>query len=627
MIDISVKELKKAYEDGVNILDGLSFEVQAGEHIGILGRNGCGKTTLFRILTGAIGYDAGELLLASGKRIGLISQIPVYPEHYTTEDVLKTAHDTVYAIGRKLEALTARMADDASPEVLREYDRLNADFERLGGYDVDFARDRVANGLDIPAAMRARLFNQLSGGEKTRVNLARLILEDTDILLLDEPTNHLDLKATEWLEDYVRHFRGTVLAISHDRWFLDEVARRCIEIRDGKAEFYSGNYSFYVTERQRRFEEQLKKYEKDQAKYEQLKKAAEQMHLWAFMGADKLHKRAFSMEKRMEKLSVTEKPKTQRKMNVKFAEREFFGDEVLITEKLGKAFGEKKLFSDLELLIEGTDRIALIGDNGSGKTTFLKILMDEESADAGRVRVGPSVKTAYLPQIIRFEHPERSLYDTMLYEENCLPQTARDRLAQFRFTGEDVFKPVSALSGGELSRLRLCMLMRHDINFLILDEPTNHLDIASREWIEDAVEDYGGALLFVSHDRWFIERFANRIWELSDGELTDFRGSFRQFREYKARQQSIQSAERKKQQDAKPDAPQKVEKRANQRAERQLARVEREIAKIEAQIAALDAEAEANASDYQKLMDLDAQRGELNAQLDALYTPWEAMAE
>ena len=626
MIDISIRHLKKSYEDGVEVLKDLSFDVQAGEHVAILGRNGCGKTTLFRILSGEIPYDEGTVQVASRKRIGLISQIPVYPPEYTTEDVLKTAHRRTERIAARLEALAREMAEGAAtPEQLREYDRLSADFERLGGWNAEVQRDKVANGLDIPARMRAQLFDSLSGGEKTRVNLARLILEDTDILLLDEPTNHLDLHATEWLEDYVLHFHGTVLAISHDRWFLDTVAQRCIEIADGVAEFYAGNYSFYVNERERRFAEKLKKYEKDQAKYEQLKKAAEQMHLWAFMGNDKLHKRAFSMEKRMEKLSLSEKPRVQKKLDLRFAEREFFGDEVILVEGLRKSFGEKRLFEDLDLLIEGGDRIALIGDNGSGKTTFIKILMEEESADAGRVRVGPSVKTAYLPQIIRFAHPERSLYDTMLYEENCLPQTARDRLAQFRFTGEDVFKPVSALSGGELSRLRLCMLMRHDINFLILDEPTNHLDIASREWIEDAVEDYGGALLFVSHDRWFIERFANRIWELNNGEITDFRGSFSQFREYKARQQSIAAAEKKKA--PQPSATQKAEKRPNQRTERQVARIERDIARLEGRLADLEAEAEANASDYQKLLDIEAQKTALNEQLDALYAEWEALEE
>ena len=625
MIDISVKHLKKSYEDAVVILRDLSFDIQSGEHVAILGPNGCGKTTLFRILSGEVGYDDGTVQLASGKRIGLISQIPVYPPEYTTEDVLRTAHRRLENISARLDALAKEMTADATPEQLGEYDRLSAEFDRLGGWNADVARDKVANGLDIPARMREQRFDSLSGGEKTRVNLARLILEDTDILLLDEPTNHLDLHATEWLEDYVLHFHGTVLAISHDRWFLDTVAQRCIEIKNGAAEFYAGNYSFYVEERQRRFEEQLKKYEKDQAKYEQLKRAAEQMHLWAFMGADKLHKRAFSMEKRMEKLAVTEKPRVQKKLDLRFAEREFFGDEVILVENLAKRFGDKVLFHDLDLLVEGGDRVALIGDNGSGKSTLLKIVMDEESPDAGRVRVGPSVKIAYLPQIIRFAHPERSLYDTMLYEENCLPQSARDRLAQFRFTGEDVFKPVSALSGGELSRLRLCMLMRHDINFLILDEPTNHLDIASREWIEDAVEDYGGALLFVSHDRWFIERFANRIWELADGEITDFRGTFSQYREYKARQQSIASAEKKKQ-ERSPAAP-KQDRRQPQRTQRQLAHLEREIAKREEQLAALDREAEENASDYQKLMEIEDARRALNDEIDGLYLQWEAAGE
>jgi ATPase subunit of ABC transporter with duplicated ATPase domains len=415
-----------------------------------------------------------------------------------------------------------------------------------------------------------------------------------------------------------------VLAISHDRWFLDTVARRCIEIRDGRAEFYPGNYSFYVEERQRRFEAQMKKYEKDQAKYKQLARAAEQMHLWAFMGADKLHKRAFSMEKRMEKLAGTAKPTVQKKPDVRFAERGFFGDEVMLVEGLSKSFGDKRLFHDLDLLVEGGERIALLGDNGCGKSTFLKILTGEETPDAGRVRMGPSVRTACLPQIIRFEHPERTLYDTMLYEERCTPQSARDRLAQFQFTGETVFKPVSALSGGELSRLRLCRLMRRDINFLILDEPTNHLDIASREWIEDAVEDYGGALLFVSHDRWFIERFARRIWLLEDGEITDFKGTFSQFREYRARQAAIRQTQ------SRAEAPKKAPaapKKPRSNPERRLARLEAEIEKLEAEIAALDRQGEAAASDYQRLLELDAEKQPLREKLDALYAQWEALSE
>ena len=623
MIDISVSSLVKSFELGKNILDGLTFTVNSGERVGILGHNGCGKTTLFRILAGEIGWDEGEVMVAPSKRLGLISQIPVYPDGWTTEDVLRSAHKRLYEISDRLDELGLLMEHDQSPALLQEYDRLSDDFRRLGGYDMDTARNRVANGLDIPAAMREQAFDSLSGGEKTRVNLARLILEDTDILLLDEPTNHLDLRATEWLEDYLLHFKGTVLSISHDRWFIDRVAQRCIEIVDGKAEFYSGGYSFYLEERQRRFEEKMRKYEKDQAKIEQLTRAAEQMHLWAFMGNDKLHKRAFSMEKRIEKLSHTEKPTEQKKLSVKFRQREFEGDEVLVMEGLSKSFGEKKLFSDLDLTVTGGERIALIGDNGTGKSTLVKLIMGDETPDAGYVYRGPAVRTAYLPQMVSFSVPERSAYDTMLYDCRCQPQEARDRLAAFGFRGEDVFTPVGTLSGGEKSRLRLCMLMGADINFLILDEPTNHLDIASREWMEDALSDYEQTLLFVSHDRYFIEKFATRIWALSDGRITDFRGGYSEFCQWRDRQEVFRQNERAAQKKKEPKAePKKKPVQGNDKA---IAKAEREIAKLEAKIAALDAEAEANGSDYQKLMELSAEREGLENELLELYEQWEEL--
>ena len=623
MIDISVSSLVKSFELGKNILDGLTFTVNSGERVGILGHNGCGKTTLFRILAGEIGWDEGEVMVAPSKRLGLISQIPVYPDGWTTEDVLRSAHKRLYEISDRLDELGLLMEHDQSPALLQEYDRLSDDFRRLGGYDMDTARNRVANGLDIPAAMREQPFDSLSGGEKTRVNLARLILEDTDILLLDEPTNHLDLHATEWLEDYLLHFKGTVLSISHDRWFIDRVAQRCIEIVDGKAEFYSGGYSFYLEERQRRFEEKMRKYEKDQAKIEQLTRAAEQMHLWAFMGNDKLHKRAFSMEKRIEKLSHTEKPTEQKKLSVKFRQREFEGDEVLVMEGLSKSFGEKKLFSDLDLTVTGGERIALIGDNGTGKSTLVKLIMGDETPDAGYVYRGPAVRTAYLPQMVSFSVPERSAYDTMLYDCRCQPQEARDRLAAFGFRGEDVFTPVGTLSGGEKSRLRLCMLMGADINFLILDEPTNHLDIASREWMEDALSDYEQTLLFVSHDRYFIEKFATRIWALADGRITDFRGGYSEFCQWRDRQEVFRQNERTAQKKKEPKAEQK--KKPVQGNDKAIAKAEREIAKLEAKIAALDAEAEANGSDYQKLMELSAEREGLENELLELYEQWEEL--
>ena len=622
MVEVSVNELVKSFELGKNILDGLSFTVNTGERVGILGHNGCGKTTLFRILVGGLDRDEGQVSIAQGRRIGLISQIPVYPEDWTTEDVLRDAQRRLTVMGERMEELTLLMESDASSALLREYDRLSEEYRRLGGYTMEVERNRVANGLQIPPAQREQLFSSLSGGEKTRVNLARLILEDTDILLLDEPTNHLDLRATEWLEEYLLHFKGTVLAISHDRYFLDKVVQRCVEISDGKAELYSGNYSFYVEERQRRFEEKLRQYEKDQAKIEQLTRAAEQMHLWAFMGNDKLHKRAFSMEKRIEKLQRSEKPTVQKKLNVKFKEREFNGDEVLVVEDLEKSFGPKRLFHDLSLTVTGGERIALIGDNGTGKSTLLKLLMRQETPDRGFLYLGPAVRTAYLPQLVEFSVDSRSAYDTMLYDGKCQPQEARDRLAAFGFRGEDVFTPVGALSGGERSRLKLCMLMGGDINFLILDEPTNHLDIASREWMEDALGDYEQTLLFVSHDRYFIEKFAERIWALADGEIVDFRGGYRDYCAWRDRQAALQQTA------PKPEAaPKKAEKRARvPNAERQIAKTEREIARLEGKLAELDRVTEENATDYQKLMELETQKEELNGQLLELYEKWEELS-
>ncbi len=621
MTDLSVSNLVKSFEIGRNVLDGLSFTVTEGERIGILGHNGCGKTTLFRLLTGELRADEGEIAIAPGKRLGLISQIPVYPEGWTTEMVLKDAHRRLYAISERLDELTERMEHDQSPALLREYDRLQEDFRRLGGYEMDVDRSRVANGLDIPPVMLTQEFALLSGGEKTRVNLARLILENTDILLLDEPTNHLDLRATEWLEDYLLHFKGTVLAISHDRYFLDKVVQRCIEISDGRAEFYSGNYSFFVTERQRRFEEKLKQYEKDQAKIEQLTRAAEQMHLWAFMGNDKLHKRAFSMEKRIEKLSRSEKPTEQKKLSVKFKEREFVGDEVLVLDGIEKRYGERTLFSGLDALVTGGERIALVGDNGTGKSTLVKLIMNLEKPDRGWLYLGPTVRTAYLPQLVGFSNEERSALDTMLWDCRCQPQEARDRLAAFGFRGEDVFTPVGALSGGEKSRLRLCMLMGADINFLILDEPTNHLDIASREWMEDALSDYEQTLLFVSHDRYFIDKFATRIWELRDGRITDFRGSYQEFRAWRDRQELVAQIEKQKE-PPKEKKGKPVKPKNNDKAVQKL---EREIAKLEEKTAALDREAEENGSDYQKLMELAAEKEALEAQLMELYERWEEL--
>lgn len=625
MIDISVSNLTKEFEVGNRILDGLSFQVDQGERVGLLGKNGAGKTTVFRILTGTLDYDGGEVAIAPGKTLGLISQIPVYPVGYTVEDVLSTAFRGLKEIEAEMEDVSCRMESDGAPALLKRYGELAASFEARGGYDTATACNKVCNGLEISLEMRSQLFSDLSGGEKTRVNLGRLILEDTDILLLDEPTNHLDLRATEWLEDYLSRFKGTVLAISHDRWFLDRVVRRVIDLENGKAEFYEGNYSFYVEERERRYQEKLKQYEKEQAKIDQLQEAAEKLHLWAFMGADKLHKRAFSMEKRIERMRTTDRPKKERRLDIRFGEREFRGDEVLSAKGISKSFGERTLFSGVELLVEGGERIALLGDNGTGKSTLLKILLGEEQPTEGKLRFGPTVKVGYLPQIVHFSHPERNLVDTLIYDLDCSTQTARNRLAAFNFRGEDVFKPVSALSGGEQSRLRLCMLMDEKINLLILDEPTNHLDVDSREWIESAVEEYEGNLLFVSHDRYFINRFATRIWMLEDGHIADFDGTYEEFQAAREKKGTAQATtgpapaeEQPREKPRRTGGTKELEKKVNA--------AEREVSRAEERMYDLEQEIEAASSNYLRLQELYEQRTALEEEIASLYAKWENLA-
>ena len=607
MIDISVNNLTKFFVIGENLLQGLSFEIQEGECVAILGRNGCGKTTLFKILTGEMDYDEGEVYVNPHKKIGLISQIPRFPEGYTVEQVLRSAYADVMAAKRKMEALEKAMVHGASQEQLREYDDLTNRFQAGGGYDMDVEIDKISNGLGITPEQRTQLFDSLSGGEKTRMNLARLLLEKTDILLLDEPTNHLDLNSVEWLEGYIKAFKGTVLAISHDRYFIDRIAERVIEIVDGHAEFYSGNYSFYMDEKQARFDLQMKQYEQEQAKLKQLGYTVERMKGWGINNRT-LYRRAMSIQHRMERIKKTEKPKTEKKMKASFGEKDFSGDVVFKMKNVSKAFGERTLFADVNLNVEGGERIAILGDNGTGKSTFIKCLLGEEDC-GGRIQFGPTVKSGYLPQIIHFDHPERTLYDTMLYEKNCTPQVARDRLGQFLFQGEDVFKTVGTLSGGEQSRLRLCMLMDEKINLLILDEPTNHLDIASREWVEAAIEEFEGVLLFVSHDRYFIEKFAERIWLLEDGVIRDFPCGYAKYRSILEHEAASKPA---------------VVTAPKPKKEKPIRRLEREIEKQEQVVAEYDGKIEAASADYQELTRLLGEKEEAEMVLMDLMEQWEA---
>lgn len=625
MADIVCQDVHKYY--GVNhILKGVSFEIFEGERVGLLGKNGAGKTTLFKVLTGREPFEKGQIFINKGRQVEVLDQIPEFPRDYSVKDVLKTGFEKLLAIQKSMKELEARMSLSQDPVILKQYGELATLFEAKGGYMMETDLAKVCEGLLIDSRMQNELFCKLSGGEQTRVNLGRIILKKPDILLLDEPTNHLDVKSCEWLEEYLTSFKGTVVVISHDRYFLDRIVTRIIEIENGKTVFYNGNYSFYVKEKEERYQKQLEMYEQEQKKIQQLEEAAKRMHDWANRADSKsMHKRAFAMEKRIERLSKTEMPFQEKPIKAQFKETDFAGNEFINIRNVSKTYGEHQILKDISLLVRKGDRIGLLGPNGCGKTTLLSIITGSLKPDTGEVRIGRSVKYAFLPQIVRFDRPELTMLDTVRYEMEWSEDTARNRLAAFQFTGEEVFKPVSALSGGERSRLKLFLLMQQEINLLILDEPTNHLDIASREWIEHTLESFGGTLLFVSHDRYFISKFATRIWDLKDGRITDYNGSYEEYRLWKQAEETSQPAVIAKE---KKKSEQNNKAKVNPKeTEKKLRAIEREIAAYETQIADVEKQMDAEASNYERLQELMKEKDELKDKLEALYSNWMELSE
>jgi ATPase subunit of ABC transporter with duplicated ATPase domains len=623
MIEISVSHLTKTYGDRV-ILDGLSLEVYAGEKVALVGRNGAGMTTLLRVLTGEEPFDSGAVALPPGRRAGVLSQMPVYPAGYTAGDVLRTAFEPLMALRREMEALERDMKTDHAPGLLARYGRLSTEFEARGGFDTDTPLALVRTGLQIDDGLFARDFVRLSGGEQTRLNLARLILMDTDLLLLDEPTNHLDMRSIEWLEGYLSRHRGTVMVVSHDRYFLDNTVTRVIELSGGKAVSYSGNYSFYAADRARSLETQRLRFERTQREKTRLMDTARRMHDYAGKSA-KLHKRAFAIEKRAGRVETVERPPAERTVHVRFNADGFRAADVLRLHELSCGYEGKALVAGVTLTVRGGERIGILGDNGTGKTTLLRTLAEELPRQGGELWRGPSVKTAYLPQLAAFAHPERTLLDTLIYDQGESVQNARDRLGRFHFRGEDVFKAVAGLSGGEKSRLKLCLLMRESVNLLLLDEPTNHLDIASREWMEEAVEEYPETLLFISHDRYFISRFATRLWVVEKGAVTDFPGTFAAYRA----QSLPPPAVRRDGEAAPPPEPSAAPKRGREQRVRdaRLRALEAEMEKREARLRDIEGDMAQNAADAAALTALLAERERLSAERDALFEAWAEMEE
>ncbi len=618
---LSVTRLSKSFGDLV-VLDDITFALEPGEKVCLIGRNGAGKTTLFHLLTGKLVPDAGSLSAPPGYRMGHLAQLPDYPAHFSGEDVLNDAFAPLDALEAEMRALEQTMATDHSKARLSEYAALQSRYDAMGGGDRDLRREKIKNGMGLTGAFLATPFARMSGGEKTRLMLAQLMLQDTDILLLDEPTNHLDIGACEFLEDYLRAYRGCVFFISHDRYFLDRVATRTLELRDRKLTSFAGNYSQYHRERMGQDAFQKATYEREQREKKRLEAVARRMHDYAGKSA-KLHRRAFAIEKRAARVETVERLHTEKSLRGQFASADFQADEVLTLSHVGHGFGAP-LFRNVDLSVVGGERIGLIGDNGAGKTTLFRILLGELTPKEGLVRLGPTVKMACLPQIVSFGHPERSLLDTLLYEQKETPQNARDRLGAFHFSGDTVFMPVEKLSGGEKSRLKLCMLMQHKMNLLLLDEPTNHLDIQSREWLEEAIDDFSETLIFISHDRFFLDRFATRLWILENGKLIDFPGSYAEYRKQAdALTKPVPSAPTPAKSKEKPPARGK-DKRA---AEAKLRQVESRINTLAQALAGVSRDMEIHAHDAARLLELIDTQKTLTAEQDGLYAEWAQLME
>lgn len=620
MISFLVNELNKYY--GANhVLKGLSFEIFEGEKVGLLGKNGAGKSTLFKVLAGAEPYESGSVAIPNGVKVGVLDQIPEYPDHYLVMDVLMTAFEKHLSLKQEMNKLEHEMALHYDEKIMKRYGEIQASFEALGGYTIESEVAKVCNGLQISQDMQMREFKLLSGGEKTKINLGRILLKNTNVLLLDEPTNHLDISSTEWIEEFLKQYKGTVIIISHDRYFLDNVVTRIAEIVDGKIELYQGNYSYYVDEKEARYMLQLTQYQQEQKKIHQLEIAARRMHEWA-NNADNpaMHRRAFAIEKRIERMDNTDKPLKEKAITATFNQESFSGKEIAVFKDISKAYSGNKILDNINMTLYKGDRIALLGRNGSGKTTLLRMVTGEEQPDTGTAKLGDSIKYALLQQNIVFEKPEKTVLDTIRYDFEISDSAARNMLAAYKFRGTDVFKKVEALSGGERTRLRLCLLMQKDVNMLILDEPTNHLDIASREWIEECVENFEGTILFVSHDRYFISRFADKIWELEDGKISIFNGTYEEYRECK--EKAIKANVEKQVAKEKPKVQIKQPKLDLQQNEKQRLKLEGEIAELETNIKAIELEIEQTDSDYVRLQDLLQQKEELTHKLDRLYEKW-----
>ncbi len=621
---VSLKNISKSY--GANlVLKDITWQIEEGRKIGLLGSNGAGKTTLFQIITGEREPDKGEVIRSKHLRLGFLRQEYQLEDELTLFDEMLKPFSELLKLHERLRKTEEEMSStNNSSKLLKLYGELQLEYENKGGYSYENKIERVLYGLGFKKEDVDKSINILSGGEKNRAALASVLLSEPNLLLLDEPTNHLDIEGTEWLEQYLSEFPGTVILVSHDRYFLDRVIHEVTELEDHCIERYVGNFSAYVDQKAKRLEKGLKEYE---AQKDYILRTEDFIRRNI---AGQKTKQAQSRRKALEKLQKLEKPKTKsKKMKISFSPTQRTSRALIWTENLSKKFDGKSLFENVNFSIERYDRVGLIGPNGCGKTTFLKILMGKEKPTSGEVSIGSNLDVGYYDQ----EHQGLDMESTVLDEvwkasPRMLLSEMRSFLAKFLFYGDDVFRKIKSFSGGEQSRVVLAKLILSKPNFLILDEPTNHLDIASREVLENALAEFGGTLLVVSHDRYFLNKIVSRIYAFEDGALKEYLGNYSYYEEKKRKQKEeekklleLEKQERKKRTLIKKIKP-KVKKRNLYQIEKDISEIEQKIEEIDYLVAT-----EEVYTNWQKLLELNQEKEELSKKVKELYAEWEDSAE
>lgn len=669
MFELSLNGVKK-FMDATLVLKNINFQVYAGEKIGIVGVNGSGKSTILKLIakvepmnyypgypqTSSYGYDEGFVCVPREATCAYLEQIPKYEDGAKVIDVLKIAFNEVYTLENKIRELEDKMKFLEGynlEKALKQYSQLVELYEVKGGYNTEEKLSKICTGLKLDENFLNKEFNLLSGGEKTTVLLGKLLIDNPDILLLDEPTNHLDMDAIEWLEAYLKSYEGIVIIVSHDRYFLDNIVTKIVEIEDMESKTYKGNYSDFTRQKEENLLDQFHQYKEQEKEIKALQSTIKELRDWANrVDNNKFFKRAASLQKKLDKMKNsgtesdkfyrtrgqyvrTEKPKFDRNnMKFNFKETERSGNETIKAEGLSKAFEEKVILSDVDLLINFGERAALIGPNGSGKTTFLKMLLGEEDPDSGVVELGANVKVAYLPQKITFKNEELTVLECFREDISILEGKAREYLSKFMFYGKSVFKKVKHLSGGERIRLKLGMLLFEDVNLLVLDEPTNHLDIDSIETFEEALEDFNGTIFFISHDRYFINKIGERVIAIEDNGFKSYLGNYDYYKEVKEELKlkaiNENAADFEKGNKLKNNDGSKKNKKAKKQTsvnetkkkEAEKAKVETRIQNLEREIQELELAMTDSKLHHEELNKLFSRKEELRKEFDGVMEEW-----